>query len=325
MSEPLRQSPPLMSVIMVTPDHCRSLRRTLKHLRAQSVADQLEIVIIGPREAVADYDLARELGMFHSHQFIEGNPLESSAAAKAAGILVATAPIVAMTEDHSFPARGWAAALIERHREPWAAVGPAMVNGNPQSVLSWTNMLIEYGPWVDPVGSEEREHLPPHNSSYKRDLLVEYADRLAALLDAETVLHWDLRARGKRLYLESAAKTRHFNFAKWNSLIPLRLTVGRIFAGSRSRHWSPARRILYALASPAIPLIRFARVVGTTRRVKPNRLKLLATLFVGFVIDGFGEMLGYALGSTSTEWKASKLEFHRERHLLPGDLPAFGE
>ena len=47
----------------------------------------------------------------------------------------------------------------------------------------------------------EVDYLPGHNSSYKRDVLLGYGDRLESMMESETVLHWDLRAKGHRLYL----------------------------------------------------------------------------------------------------------------------------
>jgi hypothetical protein len=37
-----------MSVVLVTPDRYEAIRKTMEHLRAQTVSDQLEIVIVGP-------------------------------------------------------------------------------------------------------------------------------------------------------------------------------------------------------------------------------------------------------------------------------------
>jgi hypothetical protein len=314
-----------MSVIMVTPDRFETLRQTLKHLRAQTVADQLEIVIVAPSKTALELN-AIALEPFYGYRVVEANPLQSSAEARAAGIRVATAPVVVFAEDHSFPARGWAAALIARHREPWAAVGPALVNGNPRTLLSWTNLLIEYGPWVDPVESGPRDHIPPHNSSYKRELLLAYGERLPAMMEAETVLQWDLRAQGRELYLESAAKTRHFNVSVVAVWIPLRFNVGRLFAGARARDWSVGKRILYTLASPLIPWLRFARAVPVARRCGHRIFpRVLPMLLAGFVIDGFGELVGYACGGGQAVVNTSRFEFHRDGNLLPQDLRAFTE
>lgn len=290
-SKPAR---PSMSVIMVTPDRFDALRHTLRHLRRQTAASQLEIVIVAPSKAALELD-ADALAVFHGYRVVEAGALRSSSVARVAGIRAATAHVVAFTEDHSFPTPMWAEALIARHREPWAAVGPVLLNGNPQTLRSWANLIIEYGPFLDPIEPGAYDHIPPHNSSYKRDLLLSYGDRLPELVEAETVLHWDLREKGHQLYLESAAKTRHFNASLWSVWAPLRFNVGRMFGAARARHWSVGRRIVYALASPLIPWVRFARCVAIVRRCgRQHRLfpRALPLLFMGFVIDGCGELIG---------------------------------
>ena len=91
----------------------------------------------------------------------------------------ASAPIVVFTEDHCFPEPEWAAALLARHAEPWAAVGPVLRNANPETTVSWADLLIAYGPWLAPGVAGPKDHLPGHNSSYKTSVLREYGDRLA--------------------------------------------------------------------------------------------------------------------------------------------------
>lgn len=39
---------PDMSVVLVTPDRYETIRQTIKHLRAQTVRDRLEVIIVAP-------------------------------------------------------------------------------------------------------------------------------------------------------------------------------------------------------------------------------------------------------------------------------------
>ena len=315
-----------MSVIMVTRDRFERLRRTLWWLREQTVADQLEIVIVAPAAATAEVEQA-QLDGFWGSQVVETGPTSSSAVGRAAGVRAARAPVIAFTEDHSFPSPRWAEALIAAHEQPWAAVGPAFQNGNPRSVMSWVNLLIEYGPWVAPIAAGPRDHIPPHNSSYKRDLLLTYGDRLEGLIEAETVLQWDLRARGHALYIEPAAQTRHFNISRTDVSVPLRIAVGRMFGAARARDWPVGKRMAYVAATPLIPLVRFGRTLRFVRRcTDEHRMfpKVLPALFAGFVLDGFGELLGYALGGGSSVEDVSRLEHDRDLHMRPEDRLEFG-
>ena len=315
------QVTPAMSVIVISPDSFSTVRKTIRRLRAQNVSHQLEIVLVVPSVQGANVDRA-EFGGFCGMHVVEIGNMTSTARARAAGVRRATAPVVAFVEDHSFPAKGWAEALIHAHRQPWAAVGPMMANANPHSLVSWANLMIEYAEWMEPVPAGVAEHLPGHNGTYKRALLLEYGDRLEGMLAAESILQWDLRAKGHQLYLEPAAKTYHQNFSAPFSWVALRLDGGRLFAASRARTWSPLRRLLYAFTAPLIPLVRFRRIVGELRR--PGRARhliprVLPLLFAGLVVDGVGEMIGYACGAGNAMRRLSDMEFHRERYLTKHD------
>lgn len=319
-----------MSVVVVTPDTYQTVSKTMRHLRTQAKREALEIVLVAPAAGRLKFDAA-EMRHFLSHKIIEVGHMSSTARARAAGVRAASAAVVAFVEDHAYPAPGWAEALINRHREDWAAVGPAMTNANPRSTTSWANLLIEYAQWLDPLEAGERDHLPGHNGSYKRDILLQYGDRLEAMLDAESILHWDLRARGHRLWLEPKARTFHENFSVRSSSIPLRFNGGRLFAASRARVWPLWRRALFTVAAPLIPAVRCYRIVrelskpGRPRHLLP---RLLPELIVGLACDGAGEMFGYALGAGDAMRKLSDMEFHRERYLVEQDRrgrPATGE
>ncbi|HUF90705.1 MAG TPA: glycosyltransferase family A protein [Gemmatimonadota bacterium] len=314
-------SGPRMSVIMVTPDRFERLGRTLEALKRQSVADRLEIVVVAPSRGEARVD-EMDLTGFAGHQVVETGPVKSSAVQRAAGVRSATAPVVAFTEDHCFPAAGWAEALIDAHQGRWAAVGPAFENGNPGTLMSWMNLLIEYGQWISPVAAGPKDQIPSHNSSYKRDLLLAYGDRLEEMLETETVLQWDLRAQGHDLYLEPAARTRHFNFSLLPGTLLLRVSVGRGFGAARAREWSLPRRMAFAAASPLIPLVRFARMVPVVRRCDPERRlypRVLPLLLAGFIVDGFGEFLGYAFRGGDADERVTEFEYDRPLHMRPED------
>jgi hypothetical protein len=83
--------------------------------------------------------------------------------------------------------------------------------------VSWADLFIGYSPWLAPAPSREAEFLPGHNTSYKRAVLLEYGDQLDSMMQAETVLHWVLRSKGHRLFLESTANVAHVNFSLWSS------------------------------------------------------------------------------------------------------------
>jgi hypothetical protein len=196
---------------------------------------------------------------------------------------------------------------------------------NPTSVLSWASYLPDFGSWLR-VPRGEVERLPWHNSSYKRDLLLGYGDRLEALLEVEALLHQALRADGHALYLEPAARTRHLNVSRLRSALLDQFHAGRTFGARRAGAggWSTARRLLYATGSALIVPLRLWRLLpllsAPTPAGRPSSPRLLPVLIGLLVVHTLGEATGYLLGPGSSPAVKSALEFHRERHVRAGDL-----
>jgi GT2 family glycosyltransferase len=311
------QQVPDLAAIVVTPDNYATIRKTVGFLQRQTAKHRLEIVIVAPSSSTLDLN-GSDLEEFAYFQIVELGTIGSLAQAYAAGIRQARAPIVALTEDHSFPDPYWAEVLIEAHRNPWAVVGPVVRNGNPNSLVSWADFYIAYGRWSDPTFGGIIDHLPGHNSSYKRDILLKYGSELEAMLEAESVLHWDLRAKGYQLYLEPAAKIAHLNFALLSSWLPIQYHAGRQFAAIRAQAWSFPHRLLFTGAAPLIPLVRLWRIQKQIRRSgQPRGLlyRVLPALMLGLGLDGLGQMVGYGLGIGGSIQKVAKYEFHREQHI----------
>ena len=307
------RSGPDLAVVLVTPDDYGTVRATIDHLRRQTVKERLEVIVVAPagRDVAADPAAEAE---FWRLRIVEVETLRSVGAGNAAGVRAAEAPLVAFGEDHSFPAPDWAEALIAAHRGPWAAVGPAVATADPAGLVGWADFLIGYGPWRAPAVSGVVDHLPGHNSSYKRAVLLAYGAALESMLEAETVLHWDLRAKGHRLYLEGAATLAHLNFGRLSSWVPVQVYSGRLFAATRAQEWSPVRRLLYAGGAPLIPLVRLARTSRSLRRPPRPPRGVLPVLLLGLILDGVGQFLGYAFGVGDTRRRLAPFEHHRVRH-----------
>jgi GT2 family glycosyltransferase len=316
---------PELSVILITPDQYQSLRKTIAHLQAQALRERMEIVIVTSRADSLHPD-EQELQVFNQFRVVEIGPITSVGAAYAAGVRNASAPVVVLGEDHSFPEPGWAEALLRAHEQPWAVVGPVVGNANPGSKMSWADFFMGYAPWQDPTPAGEMEHLPGHNSAYKRELLLSYGAQLDSMMEAESVLHWDLQRNGYRLYLEPAAKTMHVNFTLFTSWIRALFQAGRKFAAFRAANerWPRLQRLLFAAAAPVIILVRFCRIVAELRHPgRPAHLLsgVAPVLCLGLAVDAAGQMLGSAFGAGGSIQQLQCFEFHRYRHVRKGDQP----
>lgn len=310
-----------MSVIVIVPDGLHHIRRLLTSLQTQTVRGELEIIVVCNRIPPDGLDESL-LTSFAASRFITVERMDSTAQVRAAGVRTATAPLVAFTEDHCLPEPSWAETLVRAHREPWAAVGPAITNGNPRSLLSWANFAIEYGQWLYPLPGGEALHIPGHNSTYKRDILLSYGDNLADWLEAESILHWNLREKGWKVALEPAARAAHFNVSRLLPTLALRFEVGRHFAGMCRSQWSLARRLLYIGGAPLIPFVRLARIVRQFLRPgRPaRRLPALAPVcLLLLIVETLGALSGYLAGPGDSSGRLAAIDFHRLDYLNQHD------
>ncbi len=312
---------PALSVVLTTPDAYETIRTTVSHLRAQTIVEQLELVVVAPARASLAFPAEVE-AEFGRLEVVELGAVLSIGAANAAGIRRASAPIVALVETHSFPQKEWAAALVAAHQGSWAAVGPRMLNANPIDAVSWASFLVAYGRWAATTAAGPTDDVPGHNSSYKRTALLSFDADLERLMETETVLHWALRAKGHELYFEPRAETSHINPTRLSSCLSEVFHYQRIFGALRSSSWSRTRRALYSASAPVIVARRFARLTKQLSEVRPpgvRRSSILSVAVVVLATATLGEVLGSLRGAGDAAGKKMGVEFHRREHLKKSD------
>jgi hypothetical protein len=307
-------------------DTAESLTPLLRALDLQTAKDRLELVVVAPAGEHGAIERVAPGGLAGVRLVAEPR-IGSMPTARLVGIRAAGAPAVAFTETHAFPEARWAEALIERHREDWVAVGPALVNGNPKRARSWANILLDYGRFYAYPGRRDPEpcdDLPGHNSSYKRDALLELGDDLVPLMLVESALHAELCRRGGRLVLEPRARTRHVNVTRPWSVVRERWYSGRLYASARSLHWPARRRLAYAGAWPLIAAVRLPRALRDAERLGGRRLaaRLTVPFALGLAVQSAAEAAGYLWGHGDSARGVVNIELHRFDHLARGDRPA---
>jgi hypothetical protein len=313
---------PDLSIVLVVGQRRNRAARALASLLAQLPDANLEVLLLdcappgaAPPLPGGDHPAVRRVPL---------PPATLFGAAKAAGVRLAAAPVVAFMEEHCEVAPGWAAALLAAHRGPWAGVGaevheeidaeraerperaeraerlrPAASAHGPglrqpraagrPTATSRVVALMNYHPWLPPAHRAEHDMLPGNNASFKRDLLLAYGDRLDGLLRAEIVLHTQLRRDGHRLLLEPDAKFAHLNDSRFASTCRGFYLFHRCYGPIRAREfgWTAARRLLYVAATPAIPLYFLVRLLLVLGHRRPRLL--------GAALAGSPWMLGTQL------------------------------
>src|SRR5688572_1176119 len=96
---------PALTVILATADTYESIRGTIRHLRTQSAVGQMELVIVAPSASLLNL-AEHELKDFFRYVVVEAGTVRSVGSANALGVRHASAPVIALAEDHAFPAPG---------------------------------------------------------------------------------------------------------------------------------------------------------------------------------------------------------------------------
>jgi hypothetical protein len=233
--------------------------------------------------------------------------------------------LVVFCEEHCFPDPGWAAALLQAHEGPWAAVGPLMRNHNPARAVSRALMDVEHGCFCDPSQAGVRDYLPGHNSCYKKQALLDFSHRLDSLQDTEYLLHLEMRQAGWRLFQSADARAAHTNVSLFWPAVGLCFDSGRCFAADRSADWPFMKRIVFALGSPLLPFLRHWRHIGFLKRSKDRGKTptFLPLHFFFFAVDAVGQMIGNLAGCGSSYARLCDLEFQRYRFLPPEEAAIF--
>ena len=319
-------SEPAIAIILPVFGDFRAFTKTLQHLHAQTLRDQLEIVVVVTPVSAPTVDESLLTG-FHNYQVITIPVMPTGGDAFAAGILAAHSRLVTLAEDHSFAESTWAEAMLSAHEGDYSAVSPAMANGNPDSLVSWGNFLLCFIEWFDPPGSGNVDSLPGHNAVYKRAALLPFESELNEMLRSERMLHYRMRMQNQKLYMAAQVQMNHVNISRLRPFLDHSFHGGRIFGALRAREWSLLKRLVYTLAAPLVPLVRQRRIYRTLAHTKQDHRSLffraLPLTSIGLCAHALGEVVGYHFGTGNSQTIYLNFELDRRRFLLPEERELF--
>jgi hypothetical protein len=301
---------PAVSVVVVVGDRRERAAAALTSILRQEGIDRAEVLLI---------DLGAEAlpplaGSSHPSVRMERlGGIRPYGQVRAEAVRRARGRSVFFMEEHCLAHPGWLRSLLERLAEgPWAAVGPRVVSGNPGVGLSDAMGMINYGKWTGSQAARESDMLPGNNSAYRRKDLLDLGPQLESLMLADTVLQWRLMDEGGRLFVEPGAVVSHrYPTTLWSaSKGEFLYHVG--FAGARAESfdWPWPLRLVYAAASPVIPLARLFRMSRSQPELVRRNLAGVVVLLYAAV---FGQALGAMLGSRAVELRFTDYELNEPR------------
>lgn len=313
-------SEPLVSAVLPT-DCLETIAPVLDRLRRVGSAARIEVVLVSPDAEALRSAVASDPG-FHSVVVRRVDPLAPLGAARAAGVVAASAPYVFLGETHSYL---WPDAL-EPLLAPLVAgeadvTVPGFVNGNPTGVFSWACFLVAYSRWGASLDPGLVVECPAYDFVARREVLLELGDRLPALLSSGDALNDALRATSRRVLFVPCARIDHVNLEHAWPCLHEHYLLGVSIGGERAKRWSVPRRMAHIAGSWLVPAVLLSRTWhGIRPLVDSERVPTASvpTMLLLFAAKAMGEVVGYAgLAKPAHQERQAHYEIRRLDYASP--------
>ncbi len=299
---------PVMSVVVRIVGGGQFLRRCLASLVRQASGASIEVIVPFDSTVSGIEPVRNE---FSQVTFVDMGVVKTDAAVgsgalahelydrrSAAGFGAARGKILAQIEDYAVPDADWCQRVLDAHQLSYGVIGGVVLHGG-RGVLKWAVYFSDFWRYTPPLPEGPASYVTDVNVSYKRTVLDSVRDVWRDRYN-EVVVHRALSQRGivlwlrpdivvrvdrDRLSLRAAALERFF----W----------GRLFAAVRTQGMSPARRLVYVAATPALPALLLLRMGRRALRAGDKRRRFLVALpylLILAVCWCVGEMVGYGTG-----------------------------
>ncbi len=286
---------PTLSVSVVPLGNTESMFWCLTALQRQETQDTVEI-LVPHDEGLGDIT---ELQMsFPTVRFLSFPGRLTYAELRARGVQASSGRLVAITEDHCQPERGWCQNIIMAHKDDHPAVGGAVEKTGVDSALNWAVYFADYLRYALPFGEGPYPTLTDLNASYKRSDLDEINDLWNNEFH-EPEIHGALTNGGKQLWISPNIVVGQRRTFTWKSALKERYDFGRLFGSTRVAGVNVLRRLAMAVMALFIPVILVLRVamhIFRKRRFIDQFVFSFPALVMISLAWGWGELLGYLTG-----------------------------
>ncbi len=211
----------------------------------------------------------------------------------------ATAPAIAVIEDHVIVPQGWARAMLAALGDDNDVVAGAVENAATDSLNDWAAFLCEYSAALPPIPAGPSEGVPGNNTIYRAGTLRRY-DGVLQEGKWENRLHEAMKADGIELIMRPDIVVGHKMHYTFGLYLSQRYLYSRSYAGAMADGMPMSRRLFRAAASAiALPPLMFFRTVARIISKGRHLRELIRSLplLVPFSISwGWGEAMGYLAG-----------------------------
>ncbi len=293
MSERVR-----ISVIIASYNSKRTIAECLRSLEGPSRKRGVEIIVVdsstdGTAELVREFFPKVKLIRFRERKYCGD--------ARNAGIGMAKGDIIAFIDADCIADMNWVNEIMKAHRSPHLAIGGAVSNGTPESLIAWAAFFCEFSQWMPTTRRKYMKDIAGANISYKREVFEKLGLFIEATYCSDTDFHWRLEKSGHRLLFVPSILVYHRYLENWKRYLDHEYEHGQSFARVRvmGHHFSRCKRFFFAFCFPLIALKLFLKMVMINLRHRiflGYFMKALPLSAAGVFFWSVGECVGYLRG-----------------------------
>ncbi len=170
---------PVLSIIIAAHNGKTELNSCLAALKNQFFPDEpvnkYEIIVVGYLHDARKKSISKKYPEVKILQV--ATPL-SVPALRSIGIKASKGDIIALLEDHCFPANDWIQTILSNHQKGYQVVGGAVENSLVERSIDWAVYFFEYSAFMNPISEGTTTSLPGNNVSYRRSAMKYFEDLL---------------------------------------------------------------------------------------------------------------------------------------------------
>ncbi len=286
---------PQLSIIVASYDSGSLIKSCLESLKNQSTDQLLEIIVVDSSMDGVSNLIKETFPNVRLYQFPER---KFCGDARNFGLSVAKGEIIAFIDADCRADHGWVDHIIKAHQSPPLAIGGAIGNANPQSMIGWASYFCEFSQWMPGFPIRNMADIAGANMSYKKKAFEEYGLFIEGTYSSDTEFHWRLGRNKYCLQFVPFILVFHHNIDRLGRFLRHEFEHGRSFARVRmkSQDFSEWRRLFYGTFSFLIPgwlLLKIGLRNSKNRIYLSHFLKAWPLLILGLIAWSLGECVGY--------------------------------
>lgn len=282
---------PALSVVIASWSGEVALRRCLESLLRQADGAEVVVAFTGNFSPAIFTD-----ERFQNVHFIRG-PIDATVfQLRSLGVRETGGGAIALIEDHSVVSPHWFEILVGAREASDTVCGGPIENDSDSSAYDWALYFAEYARFMPPMPGGEVTILSGANIFYERATLWS-CNSIWESSFYETDVNAALVNAGHKLRVLSDAVVTSRLRMKLNEALKHLFSGGVHFGNFRKSRSYPLTRLLWIIASPAIPIVMLLRIVRVTAARRRDRLvqlvRSLPYLLLLLCAWSLGEAAGY--------------------------------